>query len=86
MDRLKTLQVFHSSFFFFNTTSLTTNTGERRVATAAGGGSCLQNGVVLPCVLGVVALQQAAAHGGAGACKLCHVEVGEAQLRGATVA
>lgn len=43
---------------------------------------CLQYGVVLPCVLGVVALQQAAAHGGARTCKLRHVEVGEAQLRG----
>lgn len=42
---------------------------------------CLQNGVVLPCVLGVVALQQAAAHGGARTCELGHVEVGEAQLR-----
>lgn len=43
---------------------------------------CLQYGVVLPRVLGVVALQQAAAHGGAGTRKLRHVEVGEAQLWG----
>lgn len=43
-------------------------------------GTCLQNGVVLPRILGVVALQQAAAHGGARTCKLGHVEVGEAQL------
>lgn len=42
---------------------------------------CLENGVVLPCVFGVVALQQAAAHRGAGAGELGHVEVGEAQLR-----
>lgn len=43
---------------------------------------CLQYGVVLPRVLGVVALQQTAAHGGARTRKLRHVEVGEAQLGG----
>lgn len=42
----------------------------------------LQYGVVLPCVLGVVPLQQTAAHGGARTCELRHVEVCEAQLRG----
>lgn len=42
---------------------------------------CLQYGVVLPCVLGVVTLQQTAAHSGARTCELRHVEVCEAQLR-----
>lgn len=41
---------------------------------------CLQYGVVLPCVLRVISLQQTAAHGGARTCELRHVEVCEAQL------
>lgn len=52
--------------------------GGRRVRA----GSYLEDGVVLPRVLGVVALQQAAAHGGAGTRELRHVEVREAELRG----
>lgn len=43
--------------------------------------SCLQDGVVLPRVLGVVSLQQTTAHRGAGTGELGHVEVCEAQLR-----
>lgn len=42
----------------------------------------LEDGVVLSSVLRVVALQQAAAHRGARARKLCQVQVGEAQLSG----
>lgn len=44
-------------------------------------GACLQYGVVLPCVLGVVSLQQTTAHSGTRTGKLSHVEVCEAQLR-----
>lgn len=44
--------------------------------------SDLQDGVVLPGVLGVVSLQQTAARGGARASKLRHVQISKAQLRG----
>lgn len=40
----------------------------------------LEDGIVLPSVLGVVALEQAAAHGASRTCKLGQVQVGKAQL------
>lgn len=42
----------------------------------------LQNGVILSSVLGIIALQKAAAHGGARTSELRQVEVSKAQLNG----